>query len=95
MVWGKDSTSGTIDEPVVVNPEADSKNASMKQGTDPLRINGKVPRQIRTNQDEDTAKKPSLLLIFSDEVFLDIVNKITESRTDIKDDQRKGSGDSL
>jgi hypothetical protein len=35
--YGRDSTSGKIDAPVVVKPEHDSKNASIKEAIDPLR----------------------------------------------------------
>jgi hypothetical protein len=61
-----------IDEPVVVNPDDDSKNASIKEGIDPLRRYGKVPIHIRTSHDRDTARKPSLFCTFSDADFLEI-----------------------
>jgi hypothetical protein len=60
-----------IDAPVVVNPDDDSKNASIKEEIDPLIINGKVPAHVRTSHDIETARKPSLFCTFSEDDFRD------------------------
>jgi hypothetical protein len=70
--YGKDSTSGRIEDPVVVKPDDDSKNASTNEGIDPLRIYGNVPIKVRTSHDRDTDRKPSLMCTFSEEDFLEI-----------------------
>ncbi len=50
--YGRDSTSGKIDAPVVVNPDVDSKNASTNEVIDPLSRKGNVPIQERTSHDK-------------------------------------------
>ena len=92
---GRDSTSFSIEAPVVVKPEVDSKNASINDGIDPLIRKGSDPRVVRIIQEMETARKASLLLIFSPADFLENMNRIMEMITEIKDDHRKGSADSL
>ena len=70
--YGRDSTSGKIDAPVVVNPDTVSKNASTNEEIDPLSRKGNVPIQERTSHERDTDKKPSLVSTFSALDFLEI-----------------------
>jgi len=93
--YGRDSTSENIEAPVVVNPDAVSKNASTNESIDPLSRNGNVPMHDRTSHESETARNPSLLRTFSAAAFFDIIYKPTDTETAIRDDQRKGSGDSL
>jgi hypothetical protein len=62
--YGSISTFFRIDEPVVDNPEVDSKNASVKEGIVPLIRYGKVPRSEKMTQERVTARNPSLFVNF-------------------------------
>jgi len=61
---GSISTSGKMDEPVVDNPDVDSKNASMNDGIVPLIRYGKAPSKEKIIHESVTARNPSLLLNF-------------------------------
>ena len=54
--YGNISTSFIIEEPVVVNPDADSKNASMNDGIVLLKRYGRVPRMEKTIHEITTAR---------------------------------------
>jgi hypothetical protein len=69
--FGSDSTSAKIVEPVVENPDADSKKASKKEVMDPLKIYGNMPKNVRANHDKVTAIIPSLLVVCWISVFLE------------------------
>lgn len=64
MLYGSASISVNTDEPVVVNPEHVSKNASTKDGIELLKIKGRVPKKIIKNHERVTVRKPSLFVIF-------------------------------
>jgi hypothetical protein len=53
-----------MEAPVVVNPEADSKKALMKEGIVPEKIYGSDPIPERTSHDNVTARYASRLLAF-------------------------------
>ena len=65
MEKGSISTFLIIEEPVVENPEVDSKNASINVGIVLLIRYGSVPISEKTIHDTVTARYPSLLLNFS------------------------------
>ncbi|MPN48575.1 hypothetical protein SDC9_196185 [bioreactor metagenome] len=48
-----------MDDPVVVNPDMVSKKASVRLGTEWLKINGKLPKNENTIQTNVTMTKPS------------------------------------
>lgn len=91
---GRDSTSENIDAPVVVNPDDDSKNASTNEEMVPLKRYGNAPMPDKTSQERETARKPSLVVTFSDAAFFEIRYKNTDIDIDINDDHKNGSGDS-
>jgi hypothetical protein len=61
--YGSISTSFRIDAPVVVKPDADSKNAFIKEGIVSLIIYGSDPKSENKIQAIVTVRKESLLLI--------------------------------
>ena len=61
---GSISTFFRIEDPVVENPEVDSKNASINEGIVPLIRYGSVPKSEKTTHEIVTARNPSLLLNF-------------------------------
>ena len=62
-----------IEEPVVENPDVDSKNASINDGMVLLIRYGSVPIREKTIQDTVTARYPSLLLNFSGSAPLETI----------------------
>ena len=58
--------SSRIVAPVVVNPDADSKNASANDGIAPEIQNGTAPNRMIMSHDETTARKPSRRVGLSD-----------------------------
>jgi hypothetical protein len=69
---GSISTFLMMEEPVVENPEVDSKNASINEGIVPLIRYGNVPNNEKIIHDEVTARNPSLLLKFFESASLEI-----------------------
>jgi hypothetical protein len=69
---GNISTFFRIDDPVVENPDVDSKNASMNEGIVPLIRYGKVPSNEKMTHDIVTERNPSRLLNFAESASLDI-----------------------
>jgi hypothetical protein len=61
--FGKDSISVSIDEPVVVNPDMDSKNALVNEGIAPEKMYGKQPIRLINNHDNVTVRYASFLVI--------------------------------
>ncbi len=61
--WLNTAGSGTMDEPVVVNPAVVSKKASVIPGMAPVTRYGKVPTNAMANQERATAANPSLVVI--------------------------------
>ena len=61
-----------MEEPVVENPEVDSKNASINEGIVPLIRYGNVPNNEKIIHDKVTARNPSLLLKFFESASLEI-----------------------
>jgi len=70
--YGSISTSLIIEEPVVDNPEVDSKNASINDGIVPLIRYGRVADKEKNIHDRAIARNPSLLLNLSDSAPLEI-----------------------
>jgi hypothetical protein len=56
------SISVRMDAPVVVNPDMDSKNASVKEGNPP-RAKGRAPKKAHAAQPRDTMTMPSRWLM--------------------------------
>jgi hypothetical protein len=73
MPYGSASISVNIDDPVVVNPEQLSKNASTKDGIELLKIKGRVPKKITKNHERVTVRNPSLFVIFKIGTSLEII----------------------
>ena len=84
------STSVRIDDPVVVNPEEDSKKALMNDGIVPLIIYGRAPITDKVTHDRVTTRYPSRLLILSISAFSLISLRIRQNRAQITEDQIKG-----
>lgn len=66
ILFGIAATFVKIEEPVVVNREDISKNASKKFGTHPLIINGTAPNKAINSHDNDTMINDSRGSIFDD-----------------------------
>ena len=64
MLRGNASTLLRTVEPVVVNPETVSKNASAKDGMEPLKMKGSEPKKERISHIKLTVTKPSLAYEF-------------------------------
>ena len=62
-----------MEEPVVENPDVDSKNASINEGIVPLIRYGNAPNNEKITHDKVTAINPSLLLNLSESAPLDII----------------------
>lgn len=62
-----------MEEPVVENPDVDSKNASINEGIVPLIRYGNAPNNENITHDKVTAINPSLLLNLSESAPLDII----------------------
>ena len=60
MDFGRFSTVENIVEPVVENPDADSKSASIYVSVTPENINGSAPKVLNAIQQSETITKPSL-----------------------------------
>jgi hypothetical protein len=69
---GSTSTFCRIDEPVVENPDVDSKNASIKEGIVLLIRYGKDPSKEKITHDNVTDRNPSRLLNFSESAPLEM-----------------------
>jgi hypothetical protein len=95
MEYGIISTSLIMEEPVVVKPEADSKNASINDGIVLLIRYGKVPNREKTIHEITTARYPSLLLNLSASAFLPVRKKSPEIVRDNEAENRKGERGSL
>ena len=54
-----DSTSSMTDAPVEVNPDIDSKKASVKSGVTPLNKNGRQPPNVIVNHPNTIIRIPS------------------------------------
>jgi hypothetical protein len=78
-----------------VNPEVDSKMASINEGIEPLKRYGREPMTEKNNQDNVTAIYPSLLLACPIFDFSDIVLNTRCIRNVIRDDHMKGATGSL
>lgn len=61
-----------MDDPVVVNPEVDSKKALMNEGIVPLIIYGRQPAREMTIHDNVTDRKLSRIFIEISFSFLEI-----------------------
>jgi len=61
-----------IEEPVVENPEVDSKNASTNEGMVPLKRYGSVPSREKTTHEIVTDINPSRLVNFAGSALRDI-----------------------
>ena len=59
MDFGRLSISVRIEAPVVVNPDMDSKRASVKLGMAPERKRGRQPTKAESTQLELTSRNPS------------------------------------
>ena len=59
MALSSDSTSVSMLEPVVVNPDTVSKNASKKFGIWPLMIKGRLPKRLSMIHERPVMTKPS------------------------------------
>ena len=70
--WGSISTFLRIEEPVVENPDVDSKNASINEGMVPLIRYGNAPNNEKMIHDNVTARNPSLLVNFSESASLEM-----------------------
>jgi len=95
MLYGSASISFRTEDPVVVKPEQDSKQASVKEGMEPLNRKGKVPNRITINHESVTERNPSLFVIFT--IFTLPVRKYSPP-DNIKvtaEDQRNGNRGSL
>lgn len=64
MDLGSTSISVKMDAPVVVKPETDSKNASVKEGIDAEKMYGKLPKTEKSNQESETTNPASFFVIF-------------------------------
>jgi ABC-type Na+ transport system ATPase subunit NatA len=84
-----------MEEPVVVKPEVDSKNALINDGIVLLNRYGIDPSDARISHDKVTARKPSLVLTFVTSHFLEMIKNMVDNIIVIKPDQIKGKGDSL
>jgi hypothetical protein len=93
--YGSISTFVMIEDPVVENPEVDSKNASIKFGIAPLIRYGNAPKTEKTIHDKVTARYPSLLLNFLVSAFLEIQYNSPDNETVIAADKRNGYDGSL
>lgn len=82
-------------EPVVVNPEEDSKNASINEWIVLLKRYGNVPKAEKIIQERVTEINPSLLETFLKEISFDRKKQIKAAIDVIRADQIKGSDGSL
>jgi len=91
---GSDSTSLSIEEPVVEKPDVDSKKASMNEGITPLKRYGKAPIIEKRVQEMVTTKYPSLLVNLFVSASLEIMWNMTESNAVMAEDKRNGKNGS-
>ncbi len=90
MPLGKASISVKMDDPVVVKPETDSKNAFVKEGMAPEKIKGKHPTKLMYNHEKVTRKNASFRFIESSELFLVAIKSENPITPEINEAYKKG-----